>query len=254
MGCSIVGIIPARWASSRFPGKPLAKISGKSMIQRVYEQVCKAKSLDQVIVATDDERILREVEKFGRVVMTPTELPSGTERVGYVARDLTADIIINIQGDEPLIDPQAIELVGATLLEDNEAVMATLARKINNPAELDDMNTARVVIDSKQRAMYFTRAVIPYARDLKQKKEWVEHFPYYDQIGLYAYRREFLIQYKNLPFSILEKAEKLEQLRALENGYKIRIGICDYEVVCVDIPEHIKKVEQKIKDMERCEN
>ncbi len=232
----------------------MAKIAGKTMIQRVYERVSKAQSLDQVIVATDDERIFKHVVNFGCVVMTPEELPSGTERVAYAAGDLTADIIINIQGDEPLIDPQAVDLVGRTLLEDDGAVMATLARKVTDPAELDDVNTARVVVDSKHRALYFTRAVIPFARDVKDKKEWPARFPYYDQIGLYAYRREFLLQYKDLPFSILENAEKLEQLRALENGYKIRVGICDYEAVCVDIPEHIKKVEQKIKELEQREN
>jgi len=254
MGSGIVGIIPARWASSRFPGKPLAKIAGKTMIQRVYEQVSKTKTLDKIIVATDDDRIFKEVERFGHVVMTPEELPSGTERVAHVAGNLTAEIIINIQGDEPLIDPQAVDLVGRTLLEDNEAEMATLARKVTDPAELDDFNTARVVLDSNQRALYFSRAVIPFARDVEDKNRWPALFPYYDQIGIYAYRRAFLLKYKDLPFSVLEKAEKLEQLRALENGYKIRVGICDYEAVCVDVPEHINKVEQKIKEMEQREN
>ena len=249
MSRGIAGIIPARWASSRFPGKPLAMIAGKTMIRRVYEQVSKAKSLDQVLVATDDERIFKEVEKFGDVVMTPGDIPSGTERVGFVARDLTSDLIINIQGDEPLIDPGAVDLVARTLLEDDESVMATLARKVTDPEELDDINTARVVLDANQRALYFTRAVIPFARDIKDKNDWPEQFPYYDQIGLYAYRRAFLLKYKDLPYSILENAEKLEQLRALENGYKIRVGLCDYEAVCVDIPEHIDKVEKKIQEL-----
>jgi 3-deoxy-manno-octulosonate cytidylyltransferase (CMP-KDO synthetase) len=153
-----------------------------------------------------------------------------------------------------MIDPAAIELVGRILQEDQEAVMATLARQVSDPAELDNFDTARVVIDHKQHALYFSRAVIPFARDIKQKSEWPTKFPYYDQIGIYAYRKEFLFKYGELPFSILEQAEKLEQLRALENGYKIRVGICDYEAVCVDKPEHIGKVEQKMKELTRGKN
>ncbi len=251
MKFGIVGIIPARYASSRFPGKPLALIAGKPMIQWVYERACLAKSLEQVIVATDDERIYDTVVKFGRVVMTPDNIPSGTERAAYVVRDMDVEMVINIQGDEPLIEPGAIELVGKILREDDEAVMATLARQVSDPAELENFDTARVVINHKQHALYFSRAVIPYARDLQQKNEWPAKFPYYDQIGIYAYRKEFLLKYKDLPFSVLEQAEKLEQLRALENGYKIRVGICDYKVVCVDKPEHIEQVEKKMKEKNR---
>ncbi|HPG38446.1 MAG TPA: 3-deoxy-manno-octulosonate cytidylyltransferase [bacterium] len=251
MKSGIVGIIPARYASSRFPGKPLALIAGKPMIQWVYERACLAKNLDQVIVATDDERIYNTVTGFGRVVMTPENIPSGTERAAYVTRDMDVEIVINIQGDEPMIDPAAIELVGKVLRDDSEAVMATLARRVSDPAELDNFDTARVVIDHKQHALYFSRAVIPYARDLQQKSDWPAKFPYYDQIGIYAYRKEFLLKYKDLPFSILEQAEKLEQLRALENGFKIRVGICNYEAVCVDKPEHIAQVEKKMKEMNR---
>jgi len=251
MKTGIVGIIPARYASSRFPGKPLALIAGKPMIQWVYERACLAKNLEQVIVATDDERIYKTVGNFGRVIMTPENIPSGTERAAFVARDMDVEIVINIQGDEPMIDPAAIELVGKVLREDNEAVMATLARRVSDPAELDNFDTARVVIDHKQHALYFSRAVIPHARDLQQKSDWPAQFPYYDQIGIYAYRKDFLLKYKDLPFSILEQAEKLEQLRALENGFKIHVGICNYEAVCVDKPEHIARVEMKMKEMNR---
>ena len=245
----VVGIIPARWASSRFPGKPMALIAGKPMIQWVYERSSKAAILDQVIVATDDQRIYDAVSAFGQVVMTPSELPSGTERAAFVMRDRDADVVVNIQGDEPLIDPDAIALVVNTLVQDDAADMATLARKVSDPAELDNVDTARVVIDHHGRAMYFSRAVIPHARDLASRREWPGKFPYYDQIGIYAYRRDFLLGYANLAPSVLEQAEKLEQLRALENGHIIRVGICDYQAVCVDKPEHIGQVEAKIKEL-----
>ncbi len=246
---NIVGIIPARWASSRFPGKPMTLIAGKPMIQWVYERSCKARSLDQVIIATDDERIYKAASQWGNVVMTPETLPSGTERAAFVAQDIDADIVINIQGDEPLIDPDAIELVAHTLMQDKDADMATLARRVIDPEELLNHNTARVVLDHKQRAMYFTRAVIPFARDVENLLEWSGKYPYYDQIGIYAYRRDFLLGYSDLPESILEQAEKLEQLRALENGNIIRVGICEYEAVCVDVPQDVEKVELKIKEM-----
>ncbi len=252
MGSGVVAIIPARWASSRFPGKPLAPIAGKPMIQWVYERTKLAPILDRVVVATDDQRIYDCVKSFaGNVVMTPTDLASGTDRVALVARDLDAQVVVNVQGDEPLIEPEAIDLLAKTLKGDKEAVMATLARKVTDPAELDNFNTARIVLDRKQRALYFTRAVVPFARDLPDKKDWPAHFPYYDQIGIYAYRRDFLLNYHALPFSILEQAEKLEQLRAIENGYKIAVGICDLRPICVDIPEHIELVENRLREMGR---
>ena len=250
MGSGVVAIIPARWASSRFPGKPLALIAGKPMIQWVCQRTQSAQTLDLVVVATDDGRIYDCVKSFGgNVVMTPSNLASGTDRVAMVARDLDAQIIVNVQGDEPLIEPEAINLLVKTLQGDKEAVMATLARRVTDPAELDNFNTARIVIDSNQRALYFTRAVVPFARDLQDKKEWPAHYPYYAQIGIYAYRRNFLLDYHTLPFSILEQAEKLEQLRAIENGYKIKVGICDLRPICVDIPEHIELVEKRLREI-----
>ncbi len=251
---TISAVIPARWASSRFPGKPLAPIEGRPMIQWVVERASKAESIDQVIVATDDERILHTVQSIGgNAVMTPHDLASGTDRVAYVARSLSADIIVNIQGDEPLIEPQAIDRVAERLLLDDQASMATLARRVTDPAELRNFDTARVVIDKDSRALYFSRAVIPYARDLHALETWPREFPYYDQIGIYAYRREFLLNYNNLGYSVLEHAEKLEQLRALENGYTISVGLVDFNPVCVDLPEHIQLVEQRLREMKNRE-
>ncbi|HOT96980.1 MAG TPA: 3-deoxy-manno-octulosonate cytidylyltransferase [bacterium] len=244
-------IIPARYASSRFPGKPLALIAGKPMIQRVYERAAMAKGFDHLCVATDDARIFDAVAAFGgRVVMTPGDLASGTDRVAWVARDLDVEVVVNLQGDEPLIDPAALELVAATLLSDDAAVMATLARRVDDGAELLGHDTARVVIDRTQRALYFSRAAIPFVRDVREVREWASLHPFYDQIGIYAYRKPFLLGYASLPASQLEQAEKLEQLRALENGYIIKVGLCDFRPVCVDLPEHITAVERRIKEME----
>ena len=247
----IITIIPARWASSRFPDKPLAQIAGKPMIQWVYERASQATLVDNTIVATDDERIFQAVKNFGgNVEMTPGDLISGTDRVAFVAKDLDADIIINVQGDEPLIQPEAIDLVAETLQADDDAVMGTLARKITDAKELDNFNMARVVVNSDNHAMYFSRAVIPHARDIQDKKTWPDHFPYYAHIGIYSYHRDFLLRYENLPISVLEQAEKLEQLRALENGFIIKVGLCDFAPICVDIPEHIQAVEQRIKELQ----
>ncbi|OGB98766.1 hypothetical protein A2V82_17170 [candidate division KSB1 bacterium RBG_16_48_16] len=246
----IYAVIPARWASSRFPGKPLALIAGKPMIQWVYERTRRAKTLDQVIVGTDDERIYNAVLSFGgNAEMTPSSIPSGTDRVAFVMRDKQAEIVINVQGDEPLIDPASIELLIHILRNDASAPMATLARKSTQPQELENFDTARVVIDKNFYALYFSRSVIPYLRDVADRKAWVDHFPFYDHIGIYAYRKDFLMAFTQLAQSSLEMAEKLEQLRALENGYKIKVGICDVTPVCVDKPEHITLVERKMEEM-----
>jgi len=243
-------IIPARYASSRFPGKPLALIAGRPMIQWVYERAARAKEFDHLIVATDDTRIFDAVTAFGgRAVMTPGDLASGTDRVAWVARDLDVEVVVNLQGDEPLIEPAALELVAATLLSDDEAVMATLARKVHNGEELIGHDTARVVLDRDRRALYFSRAAIPFVRDMSEVREWPALFPFYDQIGIYAYRKDFLLGYGALPASLLEQAEKLEQLRALENGHIIKVGLCDFRPVCVDLPEHIAAVERRIREL-----
>ncbi len=244
-------IIPARYASSRFPGKPLALIAGKPMIQWVYERASRARGFDHLIVATDDQRICDTVSGFGgRVVMTPVELASGTDRVAWAARDLDVEVVVNVQGDEPLIEPAALELVAETLLSDEQAVMATLARQVHDGEELLGHDTARVVIDKNRRALYFSRAAIPFVRDVRDVRQWPALYPFYDQIGIYAYRKRFLMGYAALPASLLEQAEKLEQLRALENGYILKVGLCDFAPVCVDLPEHIAVVERRIKEME----
>jgi len=246
---NVVALIPARWASSRFPGKPLAAIAGKPMIQWVYERTREAQSVSDVIVATDENRIVSTVASFGgKAVMTPSELPSGTDRVAFVARELDCDAIINVQGDEPLIDPVAIDVLAETLLSGESTKMATLVRKITDAVEVDNPNTVRVVIDKNNDALYFSRASLPYARDI-EKKDWVNHFPYYDHIGIYAYRKEFLLQLTEMPISMLEQAEKLEQLRVLENGYKIKVGFVNAQPICVDIPEDIERVEKRMREL-----
>jgi 3-deoxy-manno-octulosonate cytidylyltransferase (CMP-KDO synthetase) len=246
----ILAVIPARWASSRFPGKPLAKIAGKPMIQWVYERTSKAKTVDQVVVATDDERIASTVAAFGGLVeMTPSELPSGTDRVAFVARKYDGDIIVNVQGDEPLIEPDAVDLTAQTLLSDDSAHMATLARRMTNGADIENPNKARIVLDQRQRALYFSRAAVPFARDIHEKSQWPEVYPYYEHIGIYAYRREFLFQFTALPPALLEQTEKLEQLRALENGFVIKVGIGSFDSVCVDVPQDVKAVEQRMKEL-----
>lgn len=251
----IVAVIPARYGSSRFPGKPLAMINGKPMIQWVYERARKAQSIDRLLVATDDERIAAVVRGFaGEVVMTPGNLNSGSDRVALVVRDQQADLVINIQGDEPLIEPQAIDAVADALRSAPDCSMATLVRRIMDPADLDSGNAAYVVMDSQQRALYFSRAVIPVVRDERDRKRWIFQTPIYDQIGIYAYRRDFLLRFTQLPPSPLEQAEKLEQLRALENGYRIKLAIVDFKPICVDLPEHIQLVENKLGEMQNREN
>ncbi|MBN1543239.1 3-deoxy-manno-octulosonate cytidylyltransferase [candidate division KSB1 bacterium] len=254
MDRGITAIIPARYGSSRFPGKPLALISGKPMIQWVYERAARARSLDNLLVATDDERIADVVARFGQVVMTPSDLASGTDRVAWVAQSLDFAVVVNIQGDEPLIEPQAIDAVTEALLSDEGCDMATLARQITDPQDLESTTAAYVALDARQRALYFSRAVIPFVRDVADRREWIRHTPIYDQIGIYAYRRDFLLRFSQLPPSRLEAAERLEQLRALENGFRIKVGLVNFKPVCVDLPEHIIKVERKIGEMRNREN
>ncbi len=243
-----VGIIPARWDSSRFPGKPLAEIAGKPMIQWVYERAQRAALLSQVIVATDDERIEEAVRAFGgEVAMTPQRVPSGTDRVALVARDMPVEIVVNIQGDEPLIDPAAIDQAVRLLIDDPEAVVGTLAREVKDPAELTDPNTVRVVVDRKGYALYFSRATIPYVRDSSSPEEWLARCTFYNHIGLYVFRRSFLLKYATLPHTPLEQAEKLEQLRILEHGYRVRVGITNTVPLCVDTPEDLERVREEVR-------
>jgi 3-deoxy-manno-octulosonate cytidylyltransferase (CMP-KDO synthetase) len=241
----IVGIIPARFASTRFPGKPLALIAGKPLLQRVVEQCEKAKSLSEIIVATDDTRILEVAQNFCRVEMTLPNHPSGSDRIAEVAERISCDAVVNIQGDEPLIDPAVIDMV-ANALAQNE--MSTAATRIKNPAELDNPNVVKVVVNAAGRALYFSRRTIPYLREAASgSSEQLAAFAFLKHLGIYGYRRETLLRLVKFPVSPLENAEKLEQLRALENGIQIAVVKVDYDSIGVDAPEDVARVEKLLK-------
>lgn len=239
-----VGIIPARYASSRFPGKPLARILGKPMIQWVYQRAIGARRLDQVIVATDDQRIYDTVRQFGGLVeMTSPEAANGTERVAEVARKLDSHLIVNLQGDEPAIDPAMIDQLVELMLVNPAAAVGTLVRKIEQPADLLNPNIPKVVVDQDFYALYFSRSPIPFCRDELPGEKWLSQGDYYQHIGMYIYRRDFLLQLVTMPLSKLEQIEKLEQLRILENGYKIKVAVTQGRSFGVDVPDDIQKVE-----------
>jgi 3-deoxy-manno-octulosonate cytidylyltransferase (CMP-KDO synthetase) len=242
----ILGIIPARFASTRFPGKPLALIAGKSLIQRVVEQCKKAKSLSEVVVATDDERIAKSALHFCQVEMTSPDHPSGSDRIAEVAQRVNYDAVVNIQGDEPLIDPSVIDAV-ANALSQNE--MSTAATLIKDAAEYDNPNVVKVVVNASNRALYFSRRTIPYLRDAANRPtaEQLAAFPFLKHLGIYGYRRETLLRLVKFPVSPLETAEKLEQLRALENGIQIGVVRVNYDTVGVDVPEDVARVEAILK-------
>jgi len=233
-----LGVIPARYGSSRFPGKPLAMIAGKSMIQRVYDQVKKS-SLTEVVVATDDQRIFDVVKAFGgEVVMTREDHLNGTTRVAEVALEFPeAEIIINIQGDEPLIDPELIDRLVSAF--DEETSMVSVKKKIVKSEEIDSPDCVKVVTTEDQRALYFSRSPIPFNRDNTT-------VDYYKHIGIYGYERQFLFHYIELPPTTLELTEKLEQLRVLENGFVIKMVETDREFIGVDRPEDVARVEQEL--------
>lgn len=232
----ILGVIPARFASTRFPGKALATLGGKTMLQHVWERTQQSRYLTNVIIATDDERIAREARRFGAPVrMTLDTHISGTDRVAEVASAETAGVIVNIQGDEPLIDPAAIDAAVLALLEDPETPMATLKRRIEDPHDIENPNVVKVVTDRAGNALYFSRSTIPYHRGGEART-------YFKHVGLYVYQRDFLLGYSDLPVGPLEQAEKLEQLRALENGYRIRVAETEYESLGVDTPEDLERL------------
>lgn len=241
----ILGVIPARFASTRFPGKPLTIINGKSMIQRVYEQASKSNSLTKVVVATDDERIATEVEHFGgEYIMTATTHQSGTDRCAEVAAQLPDfDIIINIQGDEPYINPEQIDLL-ASCFEQNDVEIATLVKSINDVDELFNTNIPKVVLDNQQNALYFSRQTLPYLRNEASDKNWINQYNYVKHIGIYAYKKEVLSQISKLKPSGLELAESLEQLRWIENGYRIRTKLTTHETIAVDCPDDLEKIKR----------
>ena len=239
----IIGIIPARFASTRFPGKPLALIAGKPLLQHVVEQCQKAKSLSEVIVATDDTRIWEMAQNYCRVEMTRPEHPSGSDRIAEVVERTACDAVVNIQGDEPLIEPSVIDAVAGALAQ-NE--MSTAASRIKNPAELDNPNVVKVVVNAAGRALYFSRRTIPYLREAASgsKSEQLAAFAFLKHLGIYGYRRETLLRLVKYPVSPLENAEKLEQLRALENGIPIAVVQVNYDSVGVDAPEDVEWVER----------
>lgn len=244
----ILGIIPARFASSRFPGKPLADIGGKSMIQRVYEQAQKAKSLSKVVVATDDPRIFDHVIAFGGdAYMTAENHPSGTDRCFEALQKAGGsskyDYIINIQGDEPFIDPETIEQMAKLL--DFKTEIATAVKKINDYETLFDPNVVKAVLTMRKQCLYFSRQTVPYVRG-HEPETWLEHADFYKHIGLYAYRNDVLEQISHLPLSPLENTEKLEQLRWLGYGYKIYATITNYESIGVDTPEDLEKLNKSL--------
>ena len=243
---NIVGIVPARYASTRFPGKPLALIAGKPLIQHVVECSKRAKALNEVIVATDDLRIVEVAKKFCRVEMTRAEHPSGTDRIAEAAARCACDAVVNIQGDEPMIEPAVIDAVASALAQ-NE--MATAASQIPNPIELDNPNVVKVVVSVAGRALYFSRRTIPYLREAASGSvsEQLAAFPFLKHLGIYGYRRKTLLRLVKFPVSPLENAEKLEQLRALENGIPIAVVKVEYDSVGVDTPEDVAQVEKLLK-------
>ena len=238
----VLGLIPARYGSTRFPGKPLHPIAGKPLIQHVVERCKLARSLSQVIVATDDARIREVVRKFCRVEMTRPDHPSGSDRIAEVAARCACDAAVNIQGDEPLIDPNVIDAVAAALADTE---MSTAATVMGEPEEYDSPNVVKVVVNSAGHALYFSRRTIPYLRDAASRSaaEQLAAFPFLKHLGVYGYRRETLLQLVKCAVSPLEAAEKLEQLRALENGISIAVVKVNYDGVGVDLPEDVARVE-----------
>lgn len=243
----ILGVIPARFASTRFPGKPLAEISGKPMIQWVYERTSKV--FKDVYVATDDERIQKAVLAFGgHVVMTSTEHQSGTDRcaeaLNIIEKEVNSkfDIVINVQGDEPFIQPEQLKKV-ATCFNDPAVQLATLVKQFSKGEDIFNPNSPKVILNLKKEAIYFSRSVIPFIRKF-EKSEWQQNYPFYKHIGLYAYRCDVLREITKLEQSPLELAESLEQLRWIENGYRIRVEETDMETLAVDTPEDLERVKE----------
>ena len=239
---SILGVIPARYASTRFPAKALHEIKGKSMVQRVYEQAAKSSSLSKLVVATDHKKIYDHVIEFGgKAIMTSTKHLSGTDRC-FEALQLiegSFDYVMNIQGDEPFIQPEQIDTLAKILLDRKGVELATLVKKIDDEETLFDPNEVKVVIDAEEEAVYFSRHPIPYLHQVAQD-EWIQKFDFYKHIGMYAYRSDVLEKITQLAPSNLEQAEGLEQLRWLENGFNIRIVLTDIESYCIDVPEDLE--------------
>ena len=237
----VVVVIPARYGSTRLPGKPLVLLAGKPMIQRVYERAKLADRVNRVVVATDDERIVKVVQGFGgEARMTRAEHRTGTERVAEVAAREEGDVFVNVQGDEPLLDPKAIDVAVNALLEEPQASISTVATPIKTPGDIMDPNVVKTVLDFDGNAIYFSRAPIPWVRDTASKMV-VRHLKH---LGLYVFQREALLEYATLPVGELERIEQLEQLRWMENGWKIRVAEVEHDAVSVDVPADVARVEK----------
>ena len=237
----VVVVIPARYGSTRLPGKPLVSLNGQPMIQRVYERAKSARRVHRVIVATDDDRIVKAVTSFGgEARMTRPDHRTGTERVAEVAAHVDGEVFVNVQGDEPLLDPAAVDTAVAALLEEPQAAVATVATPIKVPGDIMDPNVVKVVLDFDDNALYFSRAPIPWVRDTGSTIQ-VRHLKH---LGLYVFQREALLEYPTLPQGELERIEQLEQLRWLENGSKIRVAEVEHDAISVDVPEDVARVEK----------
>jgi len=243
-----VVVIPARYASTRLPGKPLVSLAGKPMVQRVYERAKQAQTVQRVIVATDDQRIVDAVRAFGgEARMTRPEHRTGTERIAEVAAHEPGDVFVNVQGDEPLIEPLAIDAAVGALLEEPAAQIATVATAIRHAGDIMDPNVVKTVLDFEGNGLYFSRAPIPWVRDTQHKV----HVKYWKHLGLYVFQRDALLEYPTLPQGDLEKVEQLEQLRWLENGWKIRVAEVPHDAVSVDVPEDVERVEKLLHEEAR---
>ena len=237
----VVVVIPARYGSTRLPGKPLVSLNGKPMIERVYERAKSARRVDRVIVATDDDRIAKAVTSFGgEARMTRPDHRTGTERVAEVAAHVDGEVFVNVQGDEPLLDPAAVDTAVSALLEEPQAAVATVATPIKVPGDIMDPNVVKVVLDFDDNALYFSRAPIPWVRDTGSAIQ-VRHLKH---LGLYVFQREALLEYPTLPQGELERIEQLEQLRWLENGSKIRVAEVEHDAISVDVLEDVARVEK----------
>ncbi|MBL7071159.1 MAG: 3-deoxy-manno-octulosonate cytidylyltransferase [Candidatus Omnitrophica bacterium] len=234
----IIGIIPARFQSTRFAGKVLADLGGKPVVRHVWESAKRSKMLDDLVIAADDERIIKEAQGFdAKVVYTSPDQPSGTDRLAEVVNPMDVDIVINIQGDEPMVRPEMIDELARAILDEKNIKIATLAKKMDWTEEIRNPNTVKVVIDKNGFALYFSRSVIPYRR--------FETTPvFYKHLGLYAYTKDFLFEFVNLPKSNLEMTEGLEQLRALESGYRIKVVETKFDTIGIDTPEDLEKARQ----------
>lgn len=243
-----IGIIPARYSSSRFPGKPLAILGGKPVIEHVYRQVSSV--MEDVFVATNDQRIYDAVEAFGgKAIMTRSDHKSGTDRICEALEKVggSFDVVINIQGDEPFIQKSQLETV-MQCFDDPRTQIATLGKPFESMEAVENPNSPKIVLDNDGYALYFSRSVIPFVRG-KEHEEWLSHFPYLKHIGLYAYRTEVLREVSKLPQSTLELAESLEQLRWLQNGYKIKVGLTNVETIGIDTPEDLQRAEEKLANL-----